>query len=89
MHHLLILPAPCKQEHLARCIAPTQGEFVALGESGASGAGGNLGESADFSRAGTIEISCIFEGHPCVFIGFLLFCSLATVRQCLRDTFRH
>ena len=41
-HHLLILPAPCKQEHLARCIALTQGEFVALGESGASGAGGEF-----------------------------------------------
>lgn len=91
-HHLLILPAPCKQEHLARCIAPTQGEFVALGESsGESGAGGNLGESADFSRAGTIETSCIFEGHLYVFIGFLLFlqpCDSETVSQRHLSTLR-
>ena len=52
---------------------------------------GNLGESADFSRAGTIETSCIFEGHLYVFIGFLLFlqpCDSETVSQRHLSTLR-
>ena len=75
-HHLLIRPALCKQEHLARSISPTQSECVALGELGESGAvieEFRCSGYADFSQVDTVETSCIFEGHPCVFLGFLLF----------------